>query len=243
MMRSHSLQTLSTCLLGSLLALGLAACGSSSEPLGAREQPFSADDTGDTRDEADDSSEGTAAACGAGVAPSEAADGFCQVTAKGLCFDDAADACACAGCGRDTCLLAESFPAQAFCANGDGSDPNAPVGSDPDAPVSNTNPDTPVSDEPSAGGGSDGNSGSGDGSPGSPGSGDGCGSPGQTEPANPTEPACADGSTPEAGASPSCDFIANGACFADVDAACACAGCGSEGCVVLESYPAIVRCE
>lgn len=227
MIRSLSLQTLSTC----LLALGLGACGSSSEPLGEREQRFSAGD-------ADGASEEAAAACGEGVAQANAPDGFCQVTARGLCFDNADDACACAGCGSDACILAESFPAQAFCpSDGGGSDPGAPVSSDPNAPVSS---------DPNLGGGTNANPG-GTTSPGFPGSGVGCGAPGQTEPVEPTEPAepvaCADGSIPEADGTPSCDFIGNGACFADVEAACACAGCGSEACLVQESYPATVFCQ
>ena len=157
--RSLSIQTLSTCLLGGLLALGLGACGSSPQPLGEREQPFSAGD-------AEDASEQSAAACEAGVAGADAPEGFCQVTAQGLCFDDAEAACACAGCDSDTCILAESFPAQAFCpSDGGGSDPGSPVSSDPNAPVSS---------DPNVGGGTSGNT-----SPGFPGSGVGCGSPGR----------------------------------------------------------------
>ena len=232
MIRSLSFQTLSTCLLGSLLALALGACGSATEPLGEREQPFSA---GDDSNDTNDASEEGAAACEQGLPPADAPEGFCQVTAQGLCFDSAEAACACAGCGSDVCLLAESFPAQAFCpTSGGGSDPGAPVSSDPNAPVSS---------EPNVGGGTNGNPG-GNTSPGFPGSRVGCGAPGQTDPAEPTEPvACADGSIPQADGAESCDFIGNGACFDDVAAACACAGCGSDACIVQESYPAVVSCQ
>ena len=225
MIKTLPIQTLRTCLLGSLLALGLGACSSSTEPLGEREQPFSAgDSTGDTSEE-------SAAACAEGVAPADAPDGFCQVTARGLCFDDGEAACACAGCASDACAIAESFPAQAFCPSDDGgSDPSTPTSSDPNAPVSS---------DPNVGGGTNGNPGST--SPGFPGSGTGCGNPGQIEPSAPTEPAaCADGSIPET--SLECDFIANGSCFDDVEAACACAGCGDDVCFVQESYPATVHC-
>lgn len=236
MIRTLSFETLSTCLLGNLLALGLYACGSPSEPLGAREQPFSAaDDANDTDGTNDPDDESAASACAEGMTPAEAPDGFCQVTARGLCFDSAESACACAGCGSDVCLLAESFPAQAFCPrDGAGSAPSAPVGSDPDAPVSS---------EPSVGGGTDAHPG-GQTSPGFPGAGVECGSPGQTEPAEPSGPvACADGSTPEADDTSPCNFIGNGACFDDVDAACACAGCGAAACIIRESYPAVVICQ
>jgi hypothetical protein len=238
MIRTFSIQTLSTCLISSLLTLGLAACGSSSEPLGEREQPFSAaDGNGNDHDDGNDADgnigeESAAAACAEGLAAADAPDGFCQVTARGLCFDDAADACACAGCSSELCAIAESFPAQAFCpSDGDGDDPDAPT-SDPDAPVSSG---------PSVGGGTSSSPGST--SPAFPGSA-GCGAPGQVDPSAPTQPiACADGSIPAADGAQACNVIANGACFDDVAAACACAGCGGDGCIVQESYPAVVRCE
>src|SRR5690606_29270573 len=89
----------------SSFALGLAACGAASPPLGEREQPISG---GDSEESGDD-------ACAAGVAPGDASAAECQVTARGLCFANAEAACACAGCGHDECALAESFPAQAVC--------------------------------------------------------------------------------------------------------------------------------
>lgn len=54
------------------------------------------------------------------------------------------------------------------------------------------------------------------------------------------EPACDEGTAPEA--TGSCDFLVRGTCFVDADVACACAGC-SRGCLVLESYPAQIACE
>jgi hypothetical protein len=35
--------------------------------------------------------------------------------AGGKCFVEGADACACAGCEHDQCLILESYPAQARC--------------------------------------------------------------------------------------------------------------------------------
>lgn len=39
----------------------------------------------------------------------------CNFVAGGKCFVDGADACACAGCAEDQCLILESYPAQARC--------------------------------------------------------------------------------------------------------------------------------
>ena len=220
-----------TCLLG----LGLGACGASSDPLGASEQPFSANAENGNADEANTESADASAACDEGVAPSEAPDGFCQVTARGLCFDDSATACACAGCDNDSCLIAESFPAQAFCTpDDDGTDPGGPPATD-----------APVSSPPNVGGGTNGSIGNT--SPSLPGNAaPGC----DTEASAPAEPsapahstptACAAGVPRDPSGTAACDFIVGGSCFDDGEAACACAGC-SEGCMVQESYPAQVSC-
>ena len=155
-------------LLSSVLALGLVACGSSagpSEESGESEQPITA---GDTPDEAP---AGDADACALGTPIDGPFGEDCQVIASGRCFTTAEAACACGGCGVETCAIAESFPAQAFCQNDDG-DP----GSDPDGNVSDT---------PDGGGSSS--------SPGYPGSGvsgsPGC-DPGQTDPAPPIPAGC-----------------------------------------------------
>ena len=39
-----------------------------------------------------------------------------------------------------------------------------------------------------------------------------------------------------------CDFVVGEDCFTEQDAACKAAGCTPESCVVLESYPAQIRC-
>ena len=39
-----------------------------------------------------------------------------------------------------------------------------------------------------------------------------------------------------------CDFVVGEDCFTEQDAACKAAGCTPENCVVLESYPAQIRC-
>src|SRR4051812_27292050 len=121
---SSFIQSTRTLTLGCLLALGVGACGSSAEPpLGESEQPITADDGDESAD-----------ACAGGTPAQGDPAPSCQVVAHGLCFETAEAACACAGCGSDECLIAESFPAQAFCpASGDdgGGDPNAPVSSGP----------------------------------------------------------------------------------------------------------------
>jgi hypothetical protein len=139
-------------------------------------------------------------------------DPSCQVVANGLCFATAEAACACDGCGLEQCALAESFPMQAFCQNDD-----APSSGDPDEPVSDD------------GGGSNGSSGSCDGSSG-----------GGSDP-HPGGDACAAGA-PRPSPDAPCDFIVDELCFSSGDAACACAGCAADACLVLESYPAQIRC-
>jgi hypothetical protein len=201
--------------LASCLLLVLAGCGGASDSLGDAEQPISAEPN-----EAGSDSQEQAASEAACAAATNAAS--CQVVARGLCFDNAEDACACAGCGSDECALAESFPVQAFCPT------PGPGSTDPDAPVSND--DGPVSGGTSSsmGQGSNGSSGS---VPGSA----GCG----IDPAHPVPPpeACA------GAAEGACDLVVNGQCFVDTELACACAGCALDRCIVLESYPAQVACE
>ncbi len=215
------LQSTRAALLGSLFSFGIAACGSPAEPIGESQQSISAGDS--------DASEGEAApACADGVAPADAVASECQVTARGRCFASAEAACACAGCGSDECALAESFPAQAVC-------PAAAGGSDPNG-SSSSDPNTPVSSEPS-GGGSAGHAGGG-----APPDQPGCAASGQTEPAEPTAPACAGGVARDATSEQRCDFVVGGACFNDADSACACAGCPAGECLILESYPAQVAC-
>ena len=204
---SSFIQSTRALTVGCLLALGLAACGSASEPpLGESEQPISAGDGEDTAD-----------ACAAGSTPAQGDPGAdCQVVANGLCFETAAAACACAGCGSDECLIAESFPAQAFCPStggGDGADPNAPVSSGPiGGPIN---------------GGTNGSSGNGtSSSPGCAGPTD----PGQTPPSDPAVPA-------------QCDFLVDGDCYGSAAEACAAAGCDDAACLIQESYPATVFCQ
>ncbi len=192
-----------------LTLLGLislfAACGGSDDPIGGGSQPIT---EGDSSQESDESS--GADACAGGQAPSN--DASCQVVANGLCFATAEEACACDGCGIEQCALAESFPMQAFCQNGD-------------APGS-SNPDEPVSDD---GGGSNGSSGSCDDSSG-----------GGSDP-DPGGDSCQAGAPRQSPDAP-CDFIVAELCFSSGDAACACAGCAADACLVLESYPAQIRC-
>jgi hypothetical protein len=221
---SSLIHTTHAVLFGSLLSFTLAACGSSAEPMGESEQPISAGDSDAQEDSAN-------SACAEGIAPEEATPAQCQVTARALCFASAEAACACQGCGRDECVLAESFPAQAVCPGG-GNDPD-PDGTDSDS----SDPNTPVSSGP-IGGGSNGSSGTGV-EPGNL----GCGAPGQTEPSEPSPPAaCADGVAPDTGSERPCDFVVAGSCFDDADSACACAGCAPGQCLILESYPAQITC-
>ena len=212
---STLLQVTQTLAFAGLLALGLAACASAPEPIGEAQQPISGDGSGESTDADDD-------ACASGVAPAEADEGECTITARGLCFTSEAAACACGGCGLDECAIAESFPAQAFCpSSGGGSEPDGPVSDDPDAPVSS---------EPGAGS---------DGSPGTsvPGS-SGCGTPAHAGPADPR--ACDEGHAPSAEGP--CDFVVGDTCFESAQSACMCAGCQLDECLVLESYPAQIRC-
>lgn len=206
-------------LLPSLCLLGL-ACGSADEaPLGEREQPITAPEN-----ENDDSE--TPAACEGGVVHEGDPGDACQVVARGLCFATPEAACACAGCALEQCAIAESFPGQAFCQN------ESPGSGDPDAPVSSG----PI------GGGTNGSSGNT--SPGNPGCGSADpGAPGQTDPSPPTGAACEGGRLQDPSSSDACDFIVGGYCFEDAEAACACAGCGGDACLILESYPAQIACQ
>lgn len=59
------------------------------------------------------------------------------------------------------------------------------------------------------------------------------------------EPVCPGALDPDAPVSDTdpCNFVVNGVCFTAGDDACACAGCAPDRCLVLESYPAQVRCQ
>jgi hypothetical protein len=115
---SSILQLTNTLAVVSLLALGVTACASHTEPIGESEQPISGDGSDDS-----------GGACAAGVAASDSVAGQCTITARGLCFASREAACACAGCALDDCAIGESFPEQAFC-------PSTSGGSNPDQPVS-----------------------------------------------------------------------------------------------------------
>lgn len=202
------------------------ACGSAEQAFGEGRQPISA-----APDASDENTSGPA--CAAGV-PIERGGPSCQVVARGLCFATADAACACAGCGSDECALAESFPTQAICPSGN-------VSPNPDGSVSDGNG--------SSDGNGDGNSGShgnGDGSSGSNGSNGGGSAPhpgagSSCDAADSPPDPCSAGFARE-GDSRSCDFMLEGLCFEDSTAACACAGCQADACVIRESYPAMVAC-
>jgi hypothetical protein len=223
---SFSSSTFALCTLtfGGWLALGLLACGDSPAPIGETQQRFAAAD--DTDSAAGD--ESPSDACAGGIAPEDVAEGQCLVTARALCFSSPDAACACAGCGSAECALAESFPPQAVCPGTPGSDPDGPTSDDPNTPAGS----------PPQGGGSSGDPGSSPPGGGSDGS-NGCGQPGHT-----SEPSACDAGVPsDPTGVERCDFIAGDACFESAAIACACAGCAEERCVVLESYPAQIRCQ
>lgn len=54
---------------------------------------------------------------------------------------------------------------------------------------------------------------------------------------------CATGGKPWDGKPQDCPYEHAGCCYAAAEAACAAAGCGGPQCVVMESYPAQVRCD
>jgi hypothetical protein len=58
----------------------------------------------------------------------------------------------------------------------------------------------------------------------------------------PTAPRCVGGFDAPASSDDECNFVANGVCFAEPEPACACAGCTAAKCMILESYPAQIRC-
>jgi len=124
------------------------------------------------------------------------------------------DEAACACAGcGDHCLVLDSYPSQAVCENG--SAPSGPSGSTSSDPVgSSTSP--PASSA----------------SPGSPGS----------SPPSAGAGSCAGAFSP-ADAGSACQVVFGGACFATTDAACACAGCPSAKCLVLESFPEQIACQ
>src|SRR5262245_9368035 len=98
-----SLSTPSPLLFG-LLALGLAGCGSSSEPIGESEQPITQDDSNET--DGEQAAADSAEACALGTPVQGPFGEDCQVIARGLCFATAEAACACGGCALDTCAIA-----------------------------------------------------------------------------------------------------------------------------------------
>jgi hypothetical protein len=59
----------------------------------------------------------------------------------------------------------------------------------------------------------------------------------------PDTPACNEGFAPPGGAGQKCDFVARGLCFGTSTVACECAGCAADKCMILESYPAQIRCQ
>ncbi|HEY8944692.1 MAG TPA: hypothetical protein VIM73_10540 [Polyangiaceae bacterium] len=173
------------------------------------------------------------AACADGFAPSANDGRVCNVVHDDKCFETAAEACTCAGCGEAECIVLESYPAQARCVTAPGEpDPDLDQGNASDGASS-----TPA--EPAAP--SDGSS-----IPPAPPSSPGGGSPPSVPPSQPGQPpvACS-GGVPAANAASNtaCNLIHAGQCFGSVEDACACAGCGVEDCRVLESYPAQVACD
>jgi hypothetical protein len=54
--------------------------------------------------------------------------------------------------------------------------------------------------------------------------------------------ACATGTAPEDTAQGECQITARALCFSSVDAACACAGCGTDECAIAESFPPQAVC-
>lgn len=158
----------------------------------------------------------------------------CVVTHGGLCFEDNETACACAGCPTDavgvTCIIAESYPAQAFCERPAPTDPDPSV--DPDCAVSDDS-DGPQTD---CGGGN----GSSDTPSSTPGHGSDQGGGVDGSPAANCEPGFAPNSDEGV-----CNATYAGMCFETDADACACAGCPIDspaGCLVMESYPTQIRC-
>jgi hypothetical protein len=162
------------------------------------------------------------AACELGVPVAEASGPSCQVVARGLCFETAEAACACGGCELAECAIAESFPAQAFCQSAE------PGSSDPDGSVSDGDTSTSSDVDAVQGGGTDSNSGS---------------SPGCAGPTTPAPAACEGGVARQSNTETRCDFVVDGSCFDSSAAACACAGCAPDRCMILESAPAQIRCQ
>jgi hypothetical protein len=169
-----------------------------------------------------DAAEG--AACELGVPVSEGAGASCQVVARGLCFETAEAACACGGCALAECAIAESFPAQAFCQS------DQPGSSDPDGSVSDGDTSTSTSSDADVvqGGGTSSNLGA---------------SPGCASPTTPAPAVCEGGIAQQPNMETPCGFLVDGLCFESSAAACSCAGCAQDRCLILESAPAQIRCQ
>jgi hypothetical protein len=162
------------------------------------------------------------AACELGVPVADGAGPNCQVVARGLCFETAEAACACGGCELATCAIAESFPAQAFCQSA------GPGSSDPDGSASDGDTSTRSDADAVQGGGTDSHAGS---------------SPGCAGPTTPAPAACEGGVAQQSDTETPCEFLVNGRCFDSSAAACSCAGCAPERCMILESAPAQISCQ
>lgn len=67
--------------------------------------------------------------------------------------------------------------------------------------------------------------------------------PPQTEPPPPAPGECAEGGRLWDGKPKDCSYEVAGCCYDSAQNACAAAGCGAEQCLVLESYPAQIRCD
>ncbi len=226
--RARDVQRSAGSLLGSVLAiLGLIGCGAATDSPAASQGALASEagkgDTtassgvGENDAEPDAAGEGDLPrACEAGTPGSKEIDPNCQVVARGLCFTDARTACACAGCDAADCAIAESFPARAICQeSGSGSGPTA--GGDTPAGV----PDQDASGV----------------------SGSSTGTDSDASGAETTTSTCASGSAErDAAGNQSCQYVAGGVCFASADEACACAGCALDACLMLDTFPAQVRC-
>ena len=67
--------------------------------------------------------------------------------------------------------------------------------------------------------------------------------PPTSEPPSPTPGSCAEGGRLWDGKPENCSYEHGGCCYDSPRAACAAAGCPEDRCLILESYPAQIRCE